>query len=72
MPRGKDSYQALPGYDKLTWTDHIRIGTVSDFLKTNPQTGTVENPRREYMKNRIKVREDEERQAAAASKKGEK
>lgn len=68
MPRGKDSYQTLPGYEKLTWTDHIRIGMKPDLLETNPHTGAVENPRREYMKERIKMREEEERQAAAKQK----
>lgn len=60
MPRGKDSYQALPGYEKLTWVDHIKAGLTSDALQTDKQTGTVENPRRELMKNMIEQRRQEE------------
>lgn len=61
MPGGKDSYQALPGYDKLTWTDHLRASVHSDLPNTNPNTGAVENPRREFLKERIKARQSEEK-----------
>lgn len=60
MPKdGKDRYQALPGHEKLTWVDHLRAMTKSDMLRTNPQTGAVENPRREYLRERIKQRASE-------------
>lgn len=68
MPRGKDSYQALPDYDKLTWVDHIKAGMTSDALETNKQTGTVENPRRELMRSMIEQRRQEE--LAAKKEKG--
>lgn len=64
MPRGKDSYQALPGYEKLTWVDHIKAAMKPDMLETNAQTGTVENPRRELMKRMIESREAEAREKA--------
>lgn len=59
MPKGKDQYQALPGYEKLTWTDHLRGSVTPDMPRTNPETGAVENPRREYLRERIAVRQKE-------------
>lgn len=63
MPKdGKDQYQNLKGYDKLTWTDHVRIAVTPDQLQTNPETGAVENPRRKFMEERIRARQEEEKQ----------
>lgn len=61
MPGGKDQYQALPGYEELTWVDHLRASVKSDQLQTNPKTGAVENPRREYMRQLIDRRKAEKK-----------
>lgn len=61
MPGGKDSYQALPGYDKLTWTDHLKASVQPDMQQTDPKTGASYNPRRRYLEERIKARTDEEK-----------
>lgn len=70
MPKGKDSYQALPGYEKLTWIDHMKASVKSDMLVTNPQTGAVENPRREYMKQLIEKRSLAEKAQKSQKKNG--
>ncbi len=57
---GKDSYQALPGYDKLKWTDHLKIAMQPDLDQTDNVTGATVNPKKEYMKQLIKQRTDEE------------
>lgn len=59
MPKGKDQYQALDGAEKLTWVDKLRAGLHSDMLRTNVDNGATENPRREFLKERIKVRQSE-------------
>jgi hypothetical protein len=61
MPRGKDSYQALPGHEKLTWVDKIKSMRKSDLLETDTDTGRVVNPRREYMIELIRQREEAEK-----------
>jgi hypothetical protein len=68
---GKDQYQALDGYDDLTWMDHLKASVTSDLLRTNPKTGAVENPRREYLKERIRARQATKaaREAANSPKK---
>ncbi len=71
---GKDEYQALDGYEHVNWVDSIRAGLTPDNLRTNPETGAVENPRREFLKERIKVRQQEaaeqqERQAEEMKRK---
>ena len=65
MPKGKDEYQALPGAEHLTWTDSLRAQLHSDMLKTDERTGATVNPKKEFLKERIKVRQAE---AAAEQK----
>ena len=59
MPKGRDEYQALPGHEKLTWTDKLRAGLHSDLLQTDENTGATVNPRKEFLKERIRVRQQE-------------
>lgn len=72
MPKGKDQYQALPGADKLTWTDHLRASIQPDLLQTDERGATV-NPKREFLRERIRVRQEEaaaeQKQQAAEMKK---
>ena len=72
MPKGKDQYQALPGAEHLKWTDSLRAGMHSDLLQTDTKTGATVNPRKEFLKERIKVRQAEaeaEQQAQARAMK---
>lgn len=59
MPKGKDQYQALPGAEHLKWTDSLRAGMHSDLLQTDSATGATVNPRKEFLKERIRVRQEE-------------
>lgn len=40
---GYDAYQQLPGYDQLTWLDHLKIATTSDYATKGSQ-----NPKLDY------------------------
>jgi hypothetical protein len=62
MPRGKDSYQDLPGYENMTMVDHIKAMFTPDTLQTDATTGRVINPRREKMQHMIKARQDAKKQ----------
>lgn len=52
----KNDTDALPGHETLTMGDQMRAAGISAKERTNPSTGAVENPRREYMKNAIAAR----------------
>jgi len=72
MKERLSSVEPLPGHDKLTWVDKLRSHLHSDMLQTNENTGAVENPKREFLRERIKVRQqeaaEEQRKAAEAMK----
>ena len=44
---------ALAGHEHLTMADQMRAATKSTAPHTSPIDGSVSNPRREYLKNRI-------------------
>lgn len=46
----------LPGHEKLTMADQMRAKAISPGPKTSSITGAIENPRREYLKQRIAQR----------------
>jgi len=56
MKKKISSKAALPGHEHMTMGDQMRAARISDKEKTNPRTGAVENPRREYLKSRIRAR----------------
>ena len=64
---GRDSYQRLPGYEKLTMVDHMRAALHSDQLQTDPTTGQVSNPRAEFLKRQIEERKLQERREKEGS-----
>lgn len=47
---------AIPGNARVTMADQMKAASISDSLQTNPGTGAVENPRREFLKQRIASR----------------
>lgn len=69
MPGGKDSIQALPGYERLRMTDHMRAMTKGTQAETDAKTGEVTpNPRRKFLEERIRAYEEEERMERASRK----
>lgn len=64
MPsNGDDQYQGLPGYQNLTFMDHLRAGLLySDQLQRN-DAGMVYNPKLEFLRAQGQQRMQE---AAAA------
>lgn len=46
----------LPGSETLTMGDQLSASRVSDTPRTSPADGSVKNPRREFLKNRIQQR----------------
>lgn len=60
-PQLKETYVAkdkdpLPGHEHLTMGDQMSAAAISPREKTNPTTGAVENPRREFLRNKIRAR----------------
>ncbi len=52
----KQMMGALPGHEHLTMADQMLAATKPQRPTTSPMTGAVENPRREFMKDRIQYR----------------
>lgn len=63
-----DRYGELPGANMLTWTDKIRARLKEDHTVVDVNTGAEINPKREFLRERIRAREQE----AAAAKAREK
>lgn len=43
----------VPGAENLSMGDQMRAAAKSGALRTSPVNGAVENPRREFVKNRV-------------------
>lgn len=43
----------LDGHEHLTMADQMRAASIPSQPHTSPNNGSVTNPRREYLKNRI-------------------
>jgi len=65
-----DEKDPLPGHERLSMADQMRARAKSSALRTSPVTGAVENPRREYMKDRIAAYARQAEKSATGTKIG--
>lgn len=62
--KSSDGHDSLPGYEQLTWVDRLRAQAHPEAERVD-ETGAVNRPKREFLRERIRVRQEE---AAAEQK----
>ena len=51
-----DEKPPIPGHERLSMADQMRANKVAGKLRTDPVTGAVVNPRREFIKRQVAAR----------------